>query len=152
MKALLVVVAALWPLLATLPSRAAGEKPADQNTTKPDDVDWEKARSLRQREQRGEKLTADEQVYLDHAKELRRKMQGGGGAGGQDGRPKVDPPRESTGLIPLTQMNGDTTYKGIDGGLYGHGSNDPPEKLMQAARAAAIKVEPLDADGKLSAS
>src|SRR5690349_18767945 len=32
------------------------------------DVDWQKARSLLVRERQGEKLSPDEQAYLDHAK------------------------------------------------------------------------------------
>ena len=45
---------------------------------KPTDVDWDKARSLLQREQRGDKLAAEEQTYLDHAKVIRRQMQAQG--------------------------------------------------------------------------
>lgn len=50
-------------------------------------------------------------------------------------------------MIPLSQMRADEKYKGVDGGLYGGGSNVPPEKLMTAALAAAAKVQPLAADG-----
>jgi hypothetical protein len=35
-------------------------------------IDWDKARQLYQREQKGQKLTADEQAYLDRAKTERR--------------------------------------------------------------------------------
>ena len=50
--------------------------------------------------------------------------------------------------MPLTQLKGDSKYKGQDGGLYGEGSNEPPEAHLKNAREAAAKVAPLDADGK----
>ena len=57
-------------------------------------------------------------------------------------------PKESTGLIPLTQFKPDQKYKGVDGGLYGGGRNEPPDKLARAAGDASAKIEPLDPDGK----
>lgn len=163
------------------------------------DVDWDKARQLYQREQNGDKLTADEQAYLTHAKEVRRAQNEAQNAppgvdlqkarelmrrqnagekltddeqqylenakkavaarqaannGNNANRPNaanVPPPpapRESTGLVPLTQLTGDATYKGQTGGLYGNGSNEPPAKLKSAALAAAAQIQPLNADGK----
>jgi hypothetical protein len=44
---------------------------------------------------------------------------------------KENPPRESTGLIPLPDL-GAGKYKGEEGGLYPGGRNTPP-----AAHAAA---------------
>jgi hypothetical protein len=104
------------------------------------EIDWARARQLFQREQRGDKLSDEDQTYLDRAKAARR-AQGGQGRGGA----KLEP-KESTGLIPLTQLKGD--YKGVTGGLYGDGKNDPPAKLLDAAKAA--RPQPLDAAGKPS--
>ena len=56
--------------------------------------------------------------------------------------------RSSVGLKPLTEMSADDRYKGEDGGLYGGGKNEPPEKHLKAARDATGKIQPLDADGK----
>ncbi len=57
-------------------------------------------------------------------------------------------PKESTGLVPLTDMSARDRYKGEDGGLYGQGRNMPPEALRKAAEAELVKVQPLDPDGK----
>lgn len=113
-------------------------------------VDWDKARQLYQREQRGQTLTADEQAYLDHAKQVRQQMTARGQrpTAATRGTTTAPAPRESTGLVPLTQMKPGETYKGVGGGLYGGGRNEPPEKLMKAALAAGAKVRPLGADGQ----
>jgi hypothetical protein len=58
------------------------------------------------------------------------------------------PVQQSTGLIPLTKLGGN--YKGMEGGLYGGGRNEPPEALREAAMAAAGKIIPLDVAGKPS--
>src|SRR5262245_50088926 len=57
-------------------------------------------------------------------------------------------PKESTGLVPLTEMSVKDRYKKEDGGLYGQGRNTPPEAHRKAAEAELAKVQPLDADGK----
>ena len=108
-------------------------------------IDWDRAKQLYQREQRGEKLNSEEQSYLDKAKEARR---GGGnrpgGAGNQRKAPEF--------LKPLTDMTADDTYEGEDGGLYGKGSNEPPEALRKSAEAALAQIKTLDAEGKPSDS
>lgn len=109
-------------------------------------IGWDKARALYQREQRGETLTPDEQAYLDRAKAEHAKGNGPAGV-----RP-AGPPRDSTGLVPLTQMKADQKYKGEDGGLYGNGSNQPPESQLHAAMDAAAHVVPRDDAGKPSPS
>jgi hypothetical protein len=58
------------------------------------------------------------------------------------------PARESTGLIPLTELKG--TYKGEEGGLYPGGVSTPPAEHLRAGVALARKVVPLDAEGKPS--
>jgi hypothetical protein len=45
-------------------------------------------------------------------------------------------------------MAAEDRYKGEDGGLYGGGKNEPPEKHLQAAMAQAKLIRPLDAEGK----
>jgi hypothetical protein len=57
-------------------------------------------------------------------------------------------PKESTGLVPLTEMSVQDRYKGEDGGLYGQGRNTPPDGHRKAAKAELVKVQPLDPDGK----
>lgn len=113
-----------------------------QSTKPAEPIDFTKARALLQREQRGEKLTPDEQAYLNRAREARRQQQG-------DRPPsQVGPAKESTGLIPLPELIGDQKYQGFTGGLYGDGKNEPPEAHAKLASAAAAQIQPLDADGK----
>jgi hypothetical protein len=105
-------------------------------------VDFEKARQLRQRVLKGEKLGEEERAYLERAKAAFQKKQAGAmrvaAAGGKG----------SLGLTPLTDLAGEARYKGQDGGLYGEGENGPPEALLRAALEASRKVRPLDAQGQ----
>jgi hypothetical protein len=127
----------VWILIAAF--AWAQDKPAGG------DIDWNHARQLLQKENRGEKLTVEEQAYLDRAKAERAKRNPTGGPA-----VSVPPAREKTGLVPLDQMSATDKYKGEDGGLYGGGKNAPPEAHAKAAAAAATRIAPLDADGKPS--
>ena len=60
---------------------------------------------------------------------------------------KAHPPRESTGLAPLTEL-GKGTYKGEQGGLYPGGENAPPAAHLRGGVEMARKIAPLDATGK----
>src|SRR2546422_862305 len=75
------------------------------------EIDWNRARELFQKSQRGESLTAAEQEYLARAKRLRS---------GQVGRPGVagSEPRTNQHFTPLTEL-ATNRYKGAEGGLYG---------------------------------
>jgi len=106
-------------------------------------IDWDKARQLYQREQRGEKLSPEERTYLSRAKEARK-----GGGGGRPSNQRKAP----ASLTPLTDMTSSESYEGEDGGLYGKGSNTPPEPLKKSAEAALSLIKPLDTDGKPSDS
>ena len=112
-----------------------------------DGIDWQKAQALHRREQRGEKLSEADQKYLDHAKEVRSR----GGNRGGNGRP-TGQRKAPDSLTPLTDMTAGEKYEGEDGGLYGKGSNQPPEALKKAAAAALAQIKPLDAAGKPSDS
>jgi hypothetical protein len=103
-------------------------------TTTP--IDRSRARELFQRSQRGEKLTDEEQQYLDRAKKLRA------AARPQEPAPPVAPAAHYT---PLTELKGD--YHGQDGGLYGEGLNSPPKALKEAAERAVKNIRPLDREG-----
>ena len=109
-------------------------------------IDFNKARELFQKEQRGQSLTPEEKAYLDRAKEMRRKQAGGGQRPG-GGAQRPAPER----LIPLTDLGGDEKYEGQDGGLYGNGKNSPPADLQKTAEAELAKIQPLDAEGAPSA-
>jgi hypothetical protein len=73
------------------------------------------------------------------------------GDGQRPGAPQPPAPRDSIGVKPLTEL-GNEKYKGETGGLYGGGSNEPPPSQHQAAKKAVAKIQPLDAQGKPSAS
>lgn len=113
-----------------------------------DGIDWQKAQELFRREQSGEKLSEADQKYLDHAKEVRSR---GGNRGGGGGRP-ANQRKAPDSLKPLTDMTSDEVYEGEDGGLYGKGSNEPPEALKKSAATALAQIKPLDAEGKPSDS
>jgi hypothetical protein len=121
-------VFALWLLAVVIASAArAGDEP----------IDWQRASELRRREQQRQTLTEEEQAYLERAKEIRR----------QQTRQNVPPaPRETTGLVPVTET-GEDLYKGQTGGLYGHGQNVPPEAHLLAAQQQAGLIQPLDPNG-----
>jgi len=110
-----------------------------------DDIDWNRAKELYQREQSGQPLTPEEQAYLQRAKQEHNAMQQG--SPGQGGL-TVPPARSETGLVPLTDLTGD--YKGEDGGLYGKGRNEPPPDFAAAVKAQTAKIQPLDAQGNPS--
>jgi hypothetical protein len=54
---------------------------------------------------------------------------------------------DAGGLIPLTELGPGSSYEGQDGGLYGGGSNQPPQSLLDAALAASAAIRPLDRGG-----
>jgi hypothetical protein len=56
------------------------------------------------------------------------------------------------GLVPIDRMGASATYQGRDGGLYGSGSNQPPEALLTDALAAAKSVVPRNDVGVASGS
>ncbi|MEK7995340.1 MAG: hypothetical protein AAB403_16175, partial [Planctomycetota bacterium] len=107
-------------------------------------IDWDRAKSLLQKEQRGDTLTEEEKAYLERAKQVRRQR-------AQPARPqgKAIQATEATGLIPVTQMTTER-YKGQTGGLYGEGRNTPPEAHQAAARKELAKIQPFDAEGRPS--
>ena len=119
---------------------------SDSQTPPPgtDGIDWKKAQNLYNREKNGEKLGEADQKYLDQAKEVRSRGANRGG-----GRPANQRKAPDT-LKPLTDMTADDVYEGEEGGLYGKGSNEPPEALEKSAELALAQIKPLDAEGKPS--
>lgn len=113
----------------------------------PEAIDWQRARELFRRNQAGEKLSEADRAYLDRAIQARRQGQAPRGQMPKGATPAA-PPKD---LKPLSDMTASDKYKGEDGGLYGGGSNTPPEGHLQAALAAAKSIAPLDAQGKPAA-
>src|SRR5262245_14425284 len=119
---ILAVLGVSMPLAAQEAPRkkAAAAKAADEA------IDFARARELRQKQQKGEKLTADEEAFLKKAVAAFQAK------GSQPGRPAIAE-AEKTGFKPLTEMTADDRYKDQDGGLYGKGRNSPPDELRKAA-------------------
>jgi len=131
----------LYFVICVISFMFAGAQAADDGA-----IDWDKAKQLFQKSQRGETLSAEDQAYLDRAKQERQKNQGGRNSQAPNAGP-APTPKPSTGLIPLNEL-GTGTYKNEDGGLYGGGKNEPPETHLAAAKTELSKIVPLDADGK----
>jgi hypothetical protein len=104
-------------------------------------IDWNRARELRQKQQQGGTLTADERAYLQRAMTAKK-------GGSTETAAAAPVARETTGMVPLTEMSAEQNYKGRDGGLYGGGQNEPPAALRTAALAEAARIVPLDREGK----
>jgi hypothetical protein len=108
-------------------------------------IDFERARSLMQKQKQGETLTEQEQQYLRRAMEARRAARRRQESGRQ-----APGGKSSTSLVPLCDMGKADKYKGQDGGLYGLGRNDPPGGHAAAANRELRKVRPLDPEGNPS--
>jgi hypothetical protein len=108
-----------------------------------DDIDFAKAKAIQKRVMKGEAVSDEDRAYVAKAKAEFARRKGLAGAA-----KATFTPRESTGLVPLTDLKGEARYKGEDGGLYGEGRNEPPGPLLKAATAVAAKVRPLDLSGK----
>lgn len=125
--------------------RAAAERRKQQGTpaasrgAEVGGIDWNKASALRQRSQRGDKLTPEEDRYLQRA--IAARNAGGGGS-----RPAKQRPAPEH-LAPLTDPTAGDRYEGEDGGLYGGGRNTPSEAHRHTAEAELAKIRPLNADG-----
>ena len=134
--------------------------------TAEDEIDWDKAKVLHGKAGNGEKLSTEEQAYYDRARKAVSEgkapfQKDGGGQPNPGNNPGTNPGtrtgggtpvgKSPTGLIPLTEL-GTSKYKDEDGGLYGGGSNEPPQEHGSAAMKEIEKLQPLDADGKPSAN
>jgi hypothetical protein len=116
-------------------------------------IDRMRVKELYEKSERGDKLTAEEQKYLDRAIQELKKARDKKPDSGKPDNTKPDEKRQeqpSTGLKPLTEMTADDRHKGEDGGLYGGGMNDPPKAHQLAAQEASKKITRLDAQGKPS--
>jgi hypothetical protein len=110
-------------------------------TAQQDAIDFAKARGLLDRFNKGEELDKSDSEYLTKAKAAFQKKQA---------NPKKVPmvSKPSIGLTPLTDLNGNSRYKGLAGGLYGHGENRPPQAHLNAGLNEAAMIVPLDDQGK----
>lgn len=122
--------------------RPAADIPEGQPSATEEAIDFNKARLLLKKLRDGEKLSPEEQAYLDRARQLRRRQ------GGREGAKRPVGGKSSLELIPLTDLPAEANYHGESGGLYGEGRNEPPPAHQQAAQREAEKIVPLDAEGR----
>lgn len=111
-------------------------------TNLPAEPDQQKARRLFQSQQRGEKLTPEEEAFLKRALAAREKRQASTTRGPQRKAPEP--------LTPLTDLSEKDRYEGEEGGLYGGGKNRPPDSHRKAAEEQLGKIRPLNAAGEPS--
>jgi len=93
---------------------------------------------IRAKRTRAEQLTAEELEFLKTV-QARRAAEFAQG----------NPPRESTGLIPLTDLS-TGAHKGEQGGLYRGGANQAPPAHMKSGVEIAGRIAPLDPQGRKS--
>ncbi|MBI3874596.1 MAG: hypothetical protein HY300_01220 [Verrucomicrobia bacterium] len=139
----------LFALFAIAGALAAFAAAQQQDKTPPpakqadERIDWNKARELHQRAQRGEKLTPEEQAYYDRARKAIATRNA------QPQQNNQQPPAPAQHFTPLTEL-GSQKYQNQDGGLYGSGRNEPPKEHAELARRASTQIRPLDTDGNSS--
>lgn len=115
-------------------------------------ADARKFAEIKARVERGEPISREEREW---ALEYRRRQMSKGGAPDAAQKKLMEefrqknPPRESTGLVPLTDL-GKGRYQGEEGGLYPGGANVPPPSHLKTGLALAKQITPLDPQGKPS--
>ena len=129
MKRSLLLALGMLATLGSLPAQPANEP-----------VDFQKARQLFERRQRGESLTDAEKSYLEAALTARR-------AAG-NGKPVPNQRPAPAHLTPLCDLTAADRYEGEDGGLYGGGRNTPPETHRRAAGEQLARIRPLNPNGE----
>ncbi len=100
--------------------------------------------AIKAKRDRGEQLTSEEREYGQSVLAQRNKAQG---ARKNTDFAKKNPPRESTGHVPLTDPTA-KTHHGEAGGLYPNSQNTPPPAHAAAGLKLGRAIAPLDADGK----
>ncbi len=129
--------------------RAKAARAGKSHPASADGIDWDRAQALHRRASAGETLSSEDQAYYEKAKQAMSRR--GGDKRGKDGA-RAEQRKAPDHLTPLTDMTADARYEGEDGGLYGGGSNVPPESLRTAALAALKQIQPLDATGQPAAT
>ena len=139
----------------TTPPRATkSDKESAEQKTEP--IDFDRAKELFRKRQRGDKLTDDEEKYLKRAMAARREQSNRGDASRASAEVT---PREKTGLKPLSEMTADDRYKEEDGTFQGvvlltrmgsraddsapqmvNGVSETPEEALEEAKALAHRL------------
>jgi hypothetical protein len=112
-----------------------------------------RSQELLAKRKEGKKLSEEERLYLESRRDaaesrIERQNQEGSAQRNAD-YGKAHPPRDSIGLLPLTEL-GKESYQGEQGGLYPGGANTMPAEHLQAGLRLAAQIVPLDAQGRPS--
>src|SRR5438270_326094 len=92
------------------------------------DADRQRFEQIKARHDRGQPVTPEDRDFAQRT--MQRMNQEQAAVRNQDWA-RAHPPRESTGLVPLTDL-GSGLYHGEMGGLYPGGRNTPPESHLNA--------------------
>jgi hypothetical protein len=130
--------------LAEAMQKMQGRSKGDAPKLKGGSVDMERLKEIKGRMDSGAAVSDADKKYFEEARENMRRAEQGG-----EQRPKTVADA-AKGLVPLTELTGN--YREWDGGLYGGGSNEVPPTQQAAATKALAQIQPLDADGKPSAT
>src|SRR5215467_4674815 len=105
---------------------------------------------IQQKHNRGEAISDEDMKFAKSMMARMKQQQAKTGVNPENAEwAKTHPPRDTTGLVPLTDL-GKGVYQGFEGGLYPGGGNEPPAAHLKAGLKIAKTIVPLDADGKPS--
>jgi catechol 2,3-dioxygenase-like lactoylglutathione lyase family enzyme len=126
--------------------KTAGQVPSPGPASSDRDAQDKRLAEIMAKRDRGEQVTAEEREFAQSI--IERRNQENAAKRNQE-YVKANPPRESTGLVLLTEL-GNSTYKGEQGGLYPGGENSPPPAHHKAGLDMARRIVPLDEEGRSS--
>src|SRR5713226_3506870 len=109
----------------------------------PPDSPDKRFEEIKAKHDRGESITPDERNYAQSV--MARRNQENAARRNQE-YAREHPPRDFTGLVPLTDL-GKGAYKGEQGGLYPGGENVPPPAHAKAGLALSRQIVPLNSQG-----
>jgi hypothetical protein len=104
--------------------------------------------AIKSKRDRGEALSTAEREYAQGVLAQRNQKQN---SQRNQEFARKNPPRESTGLVPLPDL-GAGRHQGEQGGLYPEGRNTPPAAHAAAGLKLGRAIVPLDADGRPAAN
>lgn len=116
-------------------------------------IDPVRGRALMQKASSGEKLTEEEQAYLERVKQAIRERAAGKNPNVAPKGKAAAPARtfavNTNDWLPLVAITDMTApYKGEDGGLYGGGKNESPAAHRAAHSKETEKIVPRNANGE----
>lgn len=103
-------------------------------------TDRQRFEEIRARHDKGEQISNEDRQF---AQGIMARINQQNAAAKNADYAQAHPPRESTGLVPLSDLAG-KTYQGEEGGLYPGGRNTPPEAHLTQGLRLAKSIAPID--------